>query len=156
MADIVQIKEDGVAKYVKTHVKAVEGLKEELLEMIYPVGSIYISKDNANPEIKFGGTWERFGKGRTLVSVNESDSVINKSGLEGGSVNPLTAHFHTITGKTYRGNGSGTTNTLARSLDLANPVSGTIADTTAASAGNSSNHANWQPFITVYMWVRTD
>ena len=26
---------------------------------------------------------------------------------------------------------------------------------TTASAGNNTGHANWQPFITVYMWVKT-
>lgn len=32
MADIVQLHENGIFKYLKTHVKAVEGLEEELLK----------------------------------------------------------------------------------------------------------------------------
>ena len=34
---------------------------------MYPVGSVYITYNNVNPGTFLGGTWERFGQGRTLV-----------------------------------------------------------------------------------------
>ena len=55
------------------------------LNNIYPVGSIYMSTiDNtvAKVEERFGGTWEVFAEGETLVGYKASDSdyVINKEG----------------------------------------------------------------------------
>lgn len=37
------------------------------LNKIFPVGAVYITYDNNNPGNFLGGTWERFGQGRTLV-----------------------------------------------------------------------------------------
>src|SRR5574344_77914 len=35
----------------------------------YPVGSIYISTSSTNPSSLYGGTWESYGQGRTLIGV---------------------------------------------------------------------------------------
>ena len=50
---------------------------------IYPVGSIYTTVSTSNPATLFGGTWERYGVGRTLVGVDTSQSdfkSVNKTG----------------------------------------------------------------------------
>lgn len=126
-----------------------------LLNMFYPIGTIYESVNSENPSSFMGGTWERFGNGRVTVGVDENDADLASPSIEGGLTNPLTSHWHTITGTTRRSGTSGKTNTLARSIDLANPVTGTIADVKAATNGQNAHHANWQPFATVYRWLRT-
>ena len=40
-----------------------------LLDLFYPVGSIYMSVNDVNPSSLFGGTWERIQVGRFLVSA---------------------------------------------------------------------------------------
>ena len=48
----------------------VSGLKSELINEIYPVGSIYMSTEDDTIEkvqSKFGGTWEKYSQGRTLM-----------------------------------------------------------------------------------------
>ena len=75
---------------------------KEIMNEIYPVGSIYTSTESANPSEKFGGVWERYGKGKTLVGVDEDDSSFNVSSKTGGSksttltVDNLPKHTHSI------------------------------------------------------------
>lgn len=152
MPDIYQLKENGTAVYMKTHAKAVD----DLIESVYPIGAVYLSVGSTNPTVLFGGTWERFGNGRTLVGIDEADTALATPGKLGGSANPLTAHEHQLTGTTYKSQStSGKSNILARALDLSDPITGDVSNVTAATAGNNTDHANWQPFVTLYMWVRT-
>lgn len=51
---------------------------------MYPVGSIYISVNNVNPSTYFGGTWEAFGTGKTLVGVDTNDTDFNTVQKTGG------------------------------------------------------------------------
>ena len=57
----------------------------ELLLMIYPVGSIYMSASSTNPGVLFGGTWVAWGQGRVPVGVNADDSEYNGSDKTGGN-----------------------------------------------------------------------
>ena len=54
-----------------------------LSDIIYPIGSIYLSVVSTNPSEYFGGTWEQIGSGRVLMGVtdnNQSGTTVN-SGL---------------------------------------------------------------------------
>lgn len=64
---------------------------EKLRNQMYPVGSLYFSTNSTSPATIYGGTWERYGKGRTLVSVNESDTDFT-AGKTGGEK----THKHTV------------------------------------------------------------
>ena len=61
----------------------VQHLVDKMLDRMYPVNSIYISTNSTSPASLYGGSWERYGKGRTLVSVNESDTDFT-AGKTGG------------------------------------------------------------------------
>ena len=37
-----------------------------IFNLIYPVGSIYISVNSTNPSSLFGGTWQQIAQGRAL------------------------------------------------------------------------------------------
>ena len=89
--------------------------KLDLLDMIYPVGSIYMSVNSSNPGSLFGGTWEKMPAGRVLIPEGESDwGTEYEAGSTGGeathtlTVEELPSHKHsastngvTITPKGY-------------------------------------------------------
>lgn len=63
---------------------------------IYPVGSIYMSLNSADPATLFGGSWDKLEDGRVLIGANGTYTA----GTKGGSfthtltVNELPAHSH--------------------------------------------------------------
>ena len=57
----------------------------ELVDMIYPVGSIYMSVNDINPSTLFGGTWEAWGNGRVPVGVDANDTAFDTVEETGGS-----------------------------------------------------------------------
>lgn len=75
-------------------------MADTLLEMIYPIGSIYISTNNVSPQNFLGGTWSRFANGQVLVGVNESEGDFSSVLKTGGSkvqtltVDQLPSHGH--------------------------------------------------------------
>ncbi|WP_082202814.1 MULTISPECIES: DUF859 family phage minor structural protein [Clostridia] len=75
---------------------------KKLLDIIYPVGSIYMSVKNTNPGTLFGGTWAAWGAGKVPVGVNTADGNFNTVEKTGGaSTHKLTtaqipAHSHSI------------------------------------------------------------
>lgn len=79
----------------------------ETLNHVYPIGSIYISINDTNPATLFGGTWQQFGKGRTLVGVDENDNDFNIVQKTGGekthqlTINELPSHTHVQNAHTH-------------------------------------------------------
>lgn len=67
-----------------------------ILDLVYPIGSIYISTSGINPGGVTGGTWVAWGNGRVLVGVNTSDSDFNTAEKTGGNK----THLHS-TGSTH-------------------------------------------------------
>ena len=68
----------------ETRLAALEAVIGDVQE-IYPVGSIYTSIDSTNPSSLFGGTWEAFGTGKTLVGVDTSDTSFDTVEETGGA-----------------------------------------------------------------------
>lgn len=54
-------------------------------DRLRPVGSIYQSTVNADPGLLFGGTWQRYGKGRVAVGQYGADADFAVSGMGGGA-----------------------------------------------------------------------
>ena len=137
-------------------------------DKIYPVGSIYISTSSTNPSTIYGGTWERYGQGKTLVGLNESEtefSTVNKIGGEKThtlTVNEMPSHNHdfrysTDNAVTFYNAGVGKDGTYTGDnyLGFSNSVSLFASYAVVLSnTGSSQPHNNLQPYITVYMWKR--
>jgi hypothetical protein len=119
---------------------------------VYPIGSVYISVLVTNPNLLFGGTWERIGAGKALVGLDSADLDFNALGETGGAkahtltVNEIPSHTHAFTAM------QDTNNSVNRSGggDLGAPAS----STTVATGGGAA-HNNLQPYLVVSMWKRT-
>lgn len=75
-------------------------LAQACLNMIYPVGSIYMSANNVSPQTFLGGTWEPWGAGKVPVGVDTLDSDFNTAEKTGGekkhilSLDEIPSHNH--------------------------------------------------------------
>lgn len=151
--------------------------KKEIWEIIYPVGSIYMSASSTNPQTLFGGTWTQL-KDRFLVGAGNTYAV----GTNGGAANVtlstthLPSHTHTATVS-----GCGAHNHTARFIEVRAYISGSAASCVArannasysgtgqitcstgnhthtvsiANTGSGSAFNILPPYMPVYMWQRT-
>ena len=73
-------------------------LASELLDLVYPVGSVYISVNSVSPATLFGGTWAAFGAGRVMVGRDASDADFDTVEETGGEKadNVSIAHTHSV------------------------------------------------------------
>lgn len=138
------------------------------LSALYPVGSIYTNATNStNPGTLLGfGTWTAFGAGRVMVGFNSGNALFDTAEETGGSADAITvSHTHTATvtdpGHLHTGGVSGYgQGNVSGSGNPSGGISDTGTATTGVSVsisttGSSGTNANYQPYITVYMWKRT-
>lgn len=135
--------------------------KVKLLDLTYPVGSIYMSVNNTNPSSLFGGTWVEFSKGKTLVGVDASQTEFNTVEKTGGEkthkliIDEMPIHTPKwngySAGNLYAGSGSSVTYALFGSDTWRGSTSNGIQP-----VGGDKAHNNLQPYITCYMWKRTE
>lgn len=123
-----------------------------LIDLVYPVGAVYISMNQTSPQTLFGGTWKQI-QGRFLIGAGTA----YPAGSTGGeATHTLTAseipdHTHT-----FKYTGQSVT-TGVNSIRLYQAASNQY---NAYSGGQSSNcggqaHNNLPPYMAVYMWTRT-
>jgi hypothetical protein len=128
----------------------------DVLNFVYPIGSIKITVTADNPSATIGGTWERWGNGKFPVAVDESNESFASAELTGGeyehtlTVDELPEHSHIVTvpisGEAYETKNNGNS-----SYSVA--VSGSI-DLQTDSIGGGLAHNNIPPYITCYFWKR--
>lgn len=55
-----------------------------MLDNIYPIGSIFLTVNNANPSTYFGGVWEQIAGGKYLFGVGGADGNVPPGSTGGG------------------------------------------------------------------------
>jgi hypothetical protein len=127
----------------------------DIFNLIYPVGSIYMSVNNTDPGTLFGGTWSAWGAGKVPVGVDTDDEDFDTVEETGGekthtlTVEEIPSHYHNL-GQMYDGYHLTGNTSQPRGVyaDFAQAVNTT-------SIGGDQAHNNLQPYITCYMWKRT-
>lgn len=152
----------------------------DIVEQVYPVGSLYISANSTDPAITYGGTWEQITDCFILAASEVSAENPTYEGGDTGGQATITlteqnmpVHAHDIP---YAGGGNTTITKkwsiglmTARSQGLVNIINvegtGTAQDTTypdlnqyycagTQDAGGNTPFNNLPPYLAVYVWKR--
>lgn len=126
LTNIVQGMAGSVNTAVNTANNATNTVEQIRVEMdavtnkLWPVGSIYISVNNANPASFFGGSWVQFATGKTIVGVDTGQGEFNAVEKSGGHkelqshahgmnnhVHSLNNHTHTVPNHVHTMQGAG-------------------------------------------------
>ena len=128
-----------------------------LIEKVYPIGSIYMSINNINPNILFGfGEWEQI-EDRFLLGAGPQFPA----GTEGGEIEhtltevEMPAHDHEFDRHQLWRNETipPSTTTQGEGYGVSNKTLPIYTDTVIA-AGAGESHNNMPPYLTVYIWKR--
>lgn len=125
------------------------------LEQSYPVGSIYQSTAPTNPATFMGGVWERFGNGKVLVGVDETDADFNAANKQGGekthtlTIDEMPSHSHRQFVSANNG-----TDSIRKDWDADGNGKAYDQGMETGRAGGNKPHNNLQPYITIYRWRR--
>lgn len=145
-----------------------------ILNMVYPIGSIYISVNSTNPNTLFGGAWEAIEE-RFLLASGTNYSAGSTGGetthtltvaeipshKHTGSTNSTGAHRHNLYYRNVYSSGD-TYNAVCRpTADYATQISNYMDSTgnhkhtfTTSAIGSGNAHNNMPPYLVVYMWKR--
>lgn len=146
--------------------------KTDIVDMIYPVGSIYMSVNSTDPGTLFGGSWTQL-KDRFLLSAGDT----YKAGSTGGeashtlTVDEMPKHYHHVPygdpqatsndgayekGTSYNGNAhlSSSNEFIGSPKYPSDSYYNQIS--ISGKKGTSTQSFNiMPPYLTVYMWKRT-
>ena len=138
----------------------------ELLEKVYPIGSIYMSTENVSPASFLGGTWEQIKDAflwssgdTTSFTYTENEISVTKyltAGSSGGeiahtlTVDEMPNHRHNV--KQVHSNSTYAGDTKASVDPTETSTKGYNKETT--STGGGLAHNNMPPYLAVYMWKR--
>ena len=157
---------------------------KELVDILYPVGYIYMSTNSANPGTLFPGTtWEAYAQGRVLIGAgtgtdSRSEKKTFTAGSTGGEYNhqltvgELAQHNHTASAASagahthvwYTGQyGSNNDSAACDAQGAGNHYSQHVTQSagahthnvSVANTGSNAPHNNIPPYITAYIWHRT-
>ena len=134
----------------------------EHLNACYPVGSVKLTWNAANPGTRLGGTWVQCSQGRVLLgqgtgSDGSTSMTFGAAGTGGEYNHTLTqeempSHYHASKPLWVGGGGAGSNNCVA-----GYPTTGKAGQygINTENTGGSKAHNNLPPYAVVYCWRRT-
>ena len=138
-----------------------------IFDLIYPVGSFYISAKSTNPAMLFGGTWEQI-QGRFLLGRSSSYPVGSMGGeathtLTESEMPTHNGHLSSgiAGGAPYeKGNYKGFLNSdkMTPYSEIGrgwNVYAGNEMHPASEAVGGGQAHNNMPPYLSVYIWKRT-
>lgn len=131
------------------------GVSENIL-LAYPIGSIYLSVNDVNPEYILGGVWEK---------IEDKFLLAAGSTYEGGTEGGAESHRHIApigyeSSSQYLGtinvNGTTTTFNKAGGYNTVKRDAGGGSIPSGISAYYTQDESNMPPYLAVYVWKRIE
>lgn len=123
----------------------------DLLDNIYPVGSIHITTNNVNPSTYFGGTWQKLSGGYLYAAA----SIIEKTSYTGWGAQSTTLTIDQIPPHTHSYYGHYGYNRQARSTLGWNLGDTDYNDYDVSTTGGGQGHTHNIATVDVFVWKRT-
>lgn len=128
-----------------------------LVDLFYPIGSIYMSTDTTNPQSRFTGTYWLPIYNRFLLGAGDT----YKAGTMGGEAthtltrSEIPSHYH----DEYLGNDGGPDSAPSGysgwpSIAYTSKKTWWATGSKTSAAGGNGAHNNMPPYLAVYMWRR--
>ena len=131
---------------------------KRLLDLIYPVGSIYMSVNSASPDTLFGGTWARL-EDVFLLAAGAKHAAGSTGGEESHILTEpeIAPHKHAMA---YGPESSASSTGFAYGIAAGSATNsaggrGYASNLGTFSAGGGQPHNNMPPYLAVYTWKRT-
>lgn len=179
MAEAFDLKSINIFKSEEQYLTAQKNLSDSdislipILDLIYPVGTLYWSKNETDPAILFGGTWERI-KDKFILAAGDSYLQGNTGGKANVAltVDQMPAHTHTRGSMNIKGTFSGHENNASDVFSVSETTewhgnrnnNGHKRKITfdasknwtgsTSSVGKGYAHDNMPPYIAYYCWER--
>lgn len=129
---------------------------KQLIDLIYPVGSIYMSVNNVSPQTFLGGTWVAL-QDRFLIGAGNNYNVNATGGSTTHTLteNEMPSHRHTIAERMIVWDTPNLTALNQASYSGPMKLRETNEGLTNYTGGGQA-HSIMNPYLAVYMWKRTN
>lgn len=136
-------------------IKATRDAIANMWQVAYPIGSVYMSVADVNPDTIFGGTWDRI-QNRFLLASSTTYPV-NSTGGEAThtlTTSELPSHTHGFSVDRPTDTGSIKGYLVDQAGGTAFAWETTVGSGTTDATGGGGAHNNMPPYIAVNVWVR--
>lgn len=132
-------------------------LAQQILDIIWPVGSIYLSDNATNPNTKFGGTWVKLSGGFIYGSTITSGNTYLTGNGTGTATNSHTLTIDQIPAHSHKQRVSSNSGTQAIRKDYVADQNCSIYDQgcSTGETGGGQGHSHNIPYIACSIWRRT-
>lgn len=131
---------------------ALQGNPDDFINLVYPVGSIYMSVNNVSPSTLFGGSWEKIED--TFLLASGSTFTLGQTGGEINhtlTIDEMPSHGHDI----YVDKNTGVTGQSSLyPLNFIQSPSNYIDKNVCSNSGGGQAHNNMPPYLVVNIWKR--
>ena len=169
-----EIKLENTIENVNNQINELNTFKNNFLNLVYPIGTIYMTADDASPSSLFGGIWESvenkflLGAGSSYIAGETGGSATHTL-----TINELPNHQHQFP---FAGNdtaegasgqnqfnflyGKGqTASAMGQKTEMYNETSSNAAEGNELAymtnkIGGSQSHNNMPPYLTIKIWKR--